>query len=87
MPLIAKSNTFAIQLTPYARLVNFSLQETPKQTLEQLQASAGIESLNAVREAVRLLMVASLIATSRDMPYTYSAIHFPAPATVEIAAA
>jgi hypothetical protein len=84
MPLIAKSNTFAIPLTPFARLVHYSLKETPRQTLEQLQDSTGIKNLNTVREAVRLLMITSLATMTFDMPRTYRTLNFPAPATVEI---
>ena len=42
-------------LTPTARLVLFSLEKTPGQTLEQLQASTGHTNINSLRDALRVL--------------------------------
>ena len=84
MPLIAKSNTFSLPLTSNARLVHYSLKETPGQTYEELQASTGIRNINTVRDAVRLLIIVSLATMTDIQPRRFRTIQFGAPATVSI---
>ena len=48
-------------LTPTARLVLFSLEKTPDQTLEEIQRTTGTSSISTLRDAVRSLRIAGKV--------------------------
>lgn len=58
-------------LTPAARLVQFSLRETPNQTFKELLVSTGVRDKDTMYRAIRLLEVAGTIAHSATRPATY----------------
>jgi hypothetical protein len=61
-------------LTPTARLVLFSLRETPDQTFAGLLVSTGTRNKDTMYQSLRLLEVAGLIGHSAKRPATYALI-------------